>query len=1479
MVQLFLIVLYSTVFVCETKELHLTTSDEGYMTVIQGFAARLECMLNTCIVWLKDDVPIFNSTQFLDSSGLNPDSVLLQHNIETDKDKECTKSCSDSVACDDGLHCVDNKCCQCASEDFTLVLKNLTFEDAGRYRCQISNQPQQLEFQLEVLESGLKGGFHENISYDYSECCAKKGISPLCQAMCKPKDMHIHHFDPTSCKTDDYKNFLSCATEGGNRSHVQCCKTQLVPSFCYDFCSGNFQMLRKSHRLCLYYLPEIFECYNRAYLPFPEHPQDLTVNAVGSDELRVCWRPPQPQTSNKDYAIDHYTVYYKQIPSFPFLGGDDGIPLLSGDYEESIPGGVVEDDVMGDVVPSNMESLKRGKRQTWLFVTHDSSTNDSTVREFKFNEVNTTETCVTLKDLRSATRYIVYVTASNDYGMSVPSSRALATTNAIVTPNNSTLPQIERTPYSIFHIFIIPLTTSLRSIAEECCSSNGVSPYCASKMCNVRTIPNALETITISTSCRAEWSKVSPCLADGRNHTDCCIKKGVQHDCLKICGGIAEPLTTHSLLCLNLDIAAIYQCLRQGYDTRPSPPQNVTVTAITDSSVEVEWSEPAVNAHLALSFSLFIRKDDSIFSLIEVHNVTSPHTEYGLLPDTEYTIYMQSHGSNGDSLMSTAQIFFTHPLISSFCPYGEPLYDSSGYRYYCGAGVRDCPSGYDCVIAGTSETDTLCCSKPSRADLAKECCEQRGISTSCLSVCYNSSSPLTAECSEYGDVWVQCTSEGHDHTRCCVESGIPDECLSACRHPFVLKRGCIEHTPKLANCYSWLTTNLPAAVSNLEVLSRNSSSVQLSWEKQSERAADSYQVTLTKGANVFRQINVTTNSVRLHDLEPNTNYTAYVITFNKYGSSPPSLRISFETLPYDEQSDKPVPPFGLHIAWNHGKRVNITWNWTPVRYNGQKITELVKTKDMWYVMENLLMNSLYEVYVYVSAGNLRSRSSSVITILAAPDDYALPEPKIVITPENANRTYRVNEQIGIKCTVESERTLNIDLSVGKILMHSEPPKMTVETSLRIDEKSNLITCTVMDTDGRQNRAQMHIFVQFGPIVNMVTEEIYAYDDLSAQIQCIVQGYPEPLLEWHYRQSANSARTERLNDPVLVKKTAHNQYLYTLLIKNVTNRNGIYSCKAVGEDGYQVSKDAELNIAKAALPLTPRFVLQCCANAKISEKCLRVCSVNPEIDGDCSAYSQDLIRCANDGRDHRACCMRARIPPDCLNMCSGGKVVNNALCSIFAPKAVVCMIRGHERAPSPPTQLRYETVSPDSVKVSWTETEVDPYKVYAVYYRQENSVGNFTVLKTSDTELFIEGLDPNSNYDLALVSANALGHSPFLEGKIINTFGSSRSTSHTFVSAFFFAFLVAAAASFTVYMIRTNAWPKIVPKLHRNQPLSDRDPSVAFENPGYGTEVQIRGLAHSDPMSANEWQNADLEVADNLASEANNGMRYAKLNSS
>ncbi len=58
-------------------------------------------------------------------------------------------------------------------------------------------------------------------------------------------------------------------------------------------------------------------------MPYPDPPENLVVNALKNDELDVCWQAPKPQSSNKHLEILYYTLHYKQIPSFPFLGGEE----------------------------------------------------------------------------------------------------------------------------------------------------------------------------------------------------------------------------------------------------------------------------------------------------------------------------------------------------------------------------------------------------------------------------------------------------------------------------------------------------------------------------------------------------------------------------------------------------------------------------------------------------------------------------------------------------------------------------------------------------------------------------------------------------------------------------------------------------------------------------------------------------------------------------------------------------------------------------------------------------------------------------------------------------------------------------------------------------------------------------------------------------------------------------------------------------
>lgn len=41
---------------------------------------------------------------------------------------------------------------------------------------------------------------------------------------------------------------------------------------------------------------------------------------------------------------------------------------------------------------------------------------------------------------------------------------------------------------------------------------------------------------------------------------------------------------------------------------------------------------------------------------------------------------------------------------------------------------------------------------------------------------------------------------------------------------------------------------------------------------------------------------------------------------------------------FPEPGNKPMPPVKLHAAWNHGKKVNLTWEWTPLQHNGEPVT-------------------------------------------------------------------------------------------------------------------------------------------------------------------------------------------------------------------------------------------------------------------------------------------------------------------------------------------------------------------------------------------------------------------------------------------------------------------------------------------------------------------------------------------------------------
>ncbi|PIC34654.1 hypothetical protein B9Z55_014246 [Caenorhabditis nigoni] len=1487
---------------------HLTTDDEGFLTVIQGFATQLQCVLNTCsndVIWYKDGNQISKGSQFLNTTSEK--AYKFQHSIEVDYEKGCSGECDDSKPCGEGFSCVDNQCCSCRREEFTLVLRNLTFDESGRYRCQLGNKSELLEFQVEVLESGLKGGFHENISYDHSECCQEKGISPLCRGMCKPSEMDQHHFDPTSCKTDDYKHFLSCATEGGTRSHVHCCKTQLVPSFCYDFCSGDFQMLRRSHRLCLYYLPEIFSCLDRAYLPYPDPPTSIEVNPVDHDKLSVCWQEPEKHESNKMFPILDYAVYYKEIPNFPLLGGDMGLPLLTGDYsdigdiqedeyqqEEDDAEEVVKDSTIAprgkrdvDFESDGIKVAVREKRSTMVIVTRDDVTNSTTIREFAFRNINTTEKCVTLPDLRSATRYIVYVTARNEYGTSVPSVRNIASTNVHMVKNNASLPD-----------------------AMKCCTAANVSSFCSSKMCNVAEDPSSFSTITIATTCRAEWPKVSPCIADGRNHTDCCLKKGVQHDCLEICSGSTKELGVHSVLCLNLDLQAIYQCIRQGYETHPSAPGNVTISDLTAHSVTVHWTEPDSNAHLVENYTMFIRKNEHGEPVRTVHNVQSPHVELGLDPDSEYVLTLQSHSTNGTSLPSTAKLFTTLPTTRPpLCTIGEPIYMNDGRVMICD-NVNPCPNGFRCTGAGSDLS--YCCPHDGThsSEEFTSCCKDQKMPEKCMSSCqYNST--LGEDCKENLNIWVQCASEGHDHLRCCMREDVSKPCQTACMHPFTVSTDeCFAEVPKYRTCFNGLHLALPAFVRDLEVTSITKDSATITWE-DIEANVIVFRVQLFgSDGSLAKTVNSSADIYRFSDLSPNTNYSVRVTAINLQGEGPPSWNISFVTKPaqlYD--GDRPVAPEGLHVAWNSGPRVNVTWNRVTVRRNNDPVSHPIeytlyyletehsstwttlKTNNTWVVMRDLRKDALFYVYVTAKEDDKTSRSSSIITILAQKDSLGLPEPVITIEPDHKDGVFMPGEKITVNCSLPNvKKHLNIDLTVGHQVVQNDHGAFWVVLDTEADESIDTATCAVSDTDGRQHVAMKHLVLQRKASVTIKKDKIRVLDDQSVEIECIYRGGGlDPKIS--FEKDGKKATRGFLN----VKQTEAGYVAKWRIRKVKQNDAGIYKCVVTSEGSEPVEASSEVIFTTETLPVNPKMIVQCCEDEGITGDCLQACNIGrvalSSNTQNCSRFAISLLKCASDIRDHSDCCIASGVTPKCLPLCSGDSFSKDVDCSDHAVSIMSCFVKSHEHAPTKVSNVRVKS-SEGKVNVEWDYPLTKDYKYFAVYYRKTNNPqdDDWHKLKTVQQNIEIE-LDTSEDYEVGVLAANALGNSPLTYAAVPKDSDSNRSSSTKGSSSAFWIIVILVVFGVCIAGLAVLGKRRELPYPfgkfigRRNDP---NQPTVAFENPAYGEpwggpEVEIRGLggasgAGGAAAGQSEWQSANLEAnnATDNSHEYRNGMRYAKL---
>lgn len=209
--------------------------------------------------------------------------------------------------------------------------------------------------------------------YNETQCCVNSGVHASCQQLC---DYDLKVSDVSSLITicnSEMPAILRCMA--GSRNSVPCCRNRGVGDQCLNVCAGltEHSPLVVATR-CASDFGKIIRCMDEGSKQIPAAPADLHTTEIKPDRVTIKWAPADEDSLRSDIE---YHVRYQQLRQ----PADQSTP--------SDPSSLIA------VVP---------------------------LHPLEHNLILTTnKTEATIDKLKSNSRYSVYVTAENPYGISLPS--------------------------------------------------------------------------------------------------------------------------------------------------------------------------------------------------------------------------------------------------------------------------------------------------------------------------------------------------------------------------------------------------------------------------------------------------------------------------------------------------------------------------------------------------------------------------------------------------------------------------------------------------------------------------------------------------------------------------------------------------------------------------------------------------------------------------------------------------------------------------------------------------------------------------------------------------------------------------------------------------------------------------------------------------------------------------------------------------
>ncbi|CAH0694433.1 unnamed protein product [Spodoptera exigua] len=243
-----------------------------------------------------------------------------------------------------------------------------------------------------------------------------------------------------------------------------------------------------------------------------------------------------------------------------------------------------------------------------------------------------------LEDLESNMDYEIYLEAVNEHGVGDASPRLIFRTQSQVIEE-------EEEVANSYNVTACCERVQLAGVCMPLCSYDA-------KMSDLR---------MLAPLCAQDFHKLLRCGAGGRNHEQCCARRGVPSSCRGVCAGAYSGGVNS---CVPY-IGNIVQCFEEGTGLLPGPPRELHAL-VNSNSVFLDWTTPQDGAN-ATSYVVYWQKIDNnsqpysyntMQNTYNKLNVSDTMTHINdLEKNSTYHVFVVAANMYGESLPSSMLLF------------------------------------------------------------------------------------------------------------------------------------------------------------------------------------------------------------------------------------------------------------------------------------------------------------------------------------------------------------------------------------------------------------------------------------------------------------------------------------------------------------------------------------------------------------------------------------------------------------------------------------------------------------------------------------------------------------------------------------------------------------------------------------------------------------------------------------------------------